>query len=68
MRSGAGPGQGNVMRKRFFDVADRMHSKPGLPAACVADADADQGNLEDWRLCIFSEVVVGENVGAQEAS
>jgi hypothetical protein len=42
-------GQGNVMRKRFFDVADRMHSKPGLPAACVAAAEKKQQEMRAAR-------------------
>jgi hypothetical protein len=35
-------GQGNVMERRFFDVADRMQSKPGLPTACVAEAESNR--------------------------
>jgi O-palmitoleoyl-L-serine hydrolase len=41
-------GAGNVMQKRYHDIADVMESKPGLPAACVAGE-------EDWRQCIFSQ-------------
>lgn len=36
------------MEKRFFDVAEVMESRQGLPAACVA-------NESDWRVCIFSQ-------------
>lgn len=42
-------GAGNIMRKRFFDLADRMDTKPSLNPACVAAEP-------DWRECMFSEV------------
>lgn len=41
-------GAGNVMRKRYFDMAAFMESKPGLPTRCTA-AEAD------WRECAFSQ-------------
>ena len=43
-------GAGNVMRTRFYDVADRMETKASLNPACVAKET-------DWRECMFSETV-----------
>jgi hypothetical protein len=44
-------GAGNVMKTRFYDVADRMQTKPSLSAACVAKE-------ADWRECMFSETAL----------
>lgn len=44
-------GAGNVMRARYFDIADNMATKDGLPAACVAEET-------DWRLCQFSQYAI----------
>jgi len=41
-------GAGDVMRARFYDVADKMGARDALGPACV-DAEAD------WRECMFSE-------------
>ena len=41
-------GAGDVMRTRFYDVADKMGARDALSPACV-DAEAD------WRECMFSE-------------
>ena len=40
-------GAGDVMRQRFYDLADRMQTKPSLSADCVAKED-------NWRECMFS--------------
>ena len=40
-------GAGDVMRTRFYDLADKMRTKPSLSAACVAAEP-------DWRECMFS--------------
>jgi hypothetical protein len=41
-------GAGNVMRDRYFDIANNMETKPGLSTACVAAES-------NWQLCQFSE-------------
>ena len=41
-------GAGNVMEKRYFDIADNMESKPGLSKTCI-DSETD------WRKCMFSQ-------------
>ena len=44
-------GAGNVMRKRFYDLADRMQTKASLNPDCVAGES-------DWRECMFSETAL----------
>ena len=41
-------GAGNVMEKRYHDIADNMESKPGLSPACTSSES-------DWRQCMFSQ-------------
>jgi len=41
-------GAGNVMQRRYHDIADIMQSKPGLSPICVQKET-------DWRQCIFSQ-------------
>eukprot|EP00966_Prymnesium_polylepis_P005127 118363-Prymnesium_polylepis.1 len=40
-------GAGNLMARRFYDVAEKMEARAGLSEACVA-AEAD------WRSCFFA--------------
>ena len=44
-------GAGDVMKQRFYDLADRMRTKPSLSPACVAAEP-------DWRECMFSETAL----------
>lgn len=44
-------GAGDVMRERFFDLADKMQTKPSLNAACVKVES-------NWRECMFSETAL----------
>eukprot|EP01043_Picozoa_sp_COSAG02_P001150 COSAG02_NODE_23_length_52893_cov_58.101868_30_plen_291_part_00 len=44
-------GAGNVMRERFYDLADKMQTKPSLNPACVKGES-------DWRECMFSETAL----------
>ena len=44
-------GAGDVMRERFYDLADKMQTKPSLNPACV-------NGEPDWRECMFSETAL----------
>lgn len=44
-------GAGNVMRERFYDLADKMKTKPSLNPACIRAEP-------DWRECMFSETAL----------
>ena len=44
-------GAGNVMKTRFYDIADKMATKTSLNPKCVQEED-------DWRECMFSETAL----------
>ena len=44
-------GAGNVMKTRFYDVADKMATKASLNPTCIAKE-------ADWRECMFSETAL----------
>ena len=44
-------GAGDVMKTRFYDLADRMQTRASLSPACVQAEP-------DWRECMFSETTL----------